>query len=146
MPSTAEREEIEAMGDMTRRSFVGGAVAAVAGGCADICGRPAEYPAMGKFIWGNLLHFGMNMWCDWKNPTPLSYGWEETVLRWPSDTVRADMGVWRDFTGAMAREKLNMAVIDIGEALVYPSHPELAAKGALTPEKMREELDRLRAL
>jgi hypothetical protein len=99
-----------------------------------------------RFIWGDLLHLGMNMWCDWKNPQPLGYGWEETVIRWPSDTVRADMSIWRDWTDAMAREKLNMAVIDIGEAFVYPSHPELAAKGALTPEKMRAELERLRGL
>lgn len=100
----------------------------------------------GRFIWGDLLHLGMNMWCDWENPAPMSYGWEETVIRWPSDKVRADMSVWRDWTDAMAREKLNMAVIDIGEALVYPSHPELAAKGAFTPKKMREELDRLRGM
>ena len=99
-----------------------------------------------RFIWGNLMHMGMNMWCDWENPTPMSYGWEETVIRWPSDKVRTDWGVWRDWTDAMVREKLNMAVIDIGETLVYPSHPELAAKGALTPEKMRAELDRLRGL
>ena len=98
------------------------------------------------FIWGDLLHLGMNMWCDWENPTPLSYGWEETVIRWPSDKVRADMTVWRDWTDAMVREKLNMAVIDIGEAFVYPSHPELAAKGAFTSEQMGAELDRLRRL
>lgn len=99
-----------------------------------------------KFIWGDLLHLGMNMWCDWENPVPMSYGMEETKIRWPSDKVRADRSVWRDWTDAMAREKLNMAVIDLGEALVYPSHPELAAKGALTPEQMQRELDRLRGL
>ena len=132
--------------DMTRRSFIGTAAAAAAGGCAGLGGGgPAASQAGGGFIWGDLLHLGMNMWCDWENPAPLSYGWEETVLRWPSGKVRADMGVWRDWTDAMAREKLNMAVIDLGEALIYPSHPEIAAKGAFTPEKMRKELDRLRA-
>ena len=88
----------------------------------------------------------MNMWCDWENPVPMSYGKEETAIRWPSDKVRADLAVWREWTDAMAREKLNMAVIDIGEALVYPSHPELAAKGAFTPERMQKELERLRGL
>ena len=57
-----------------------------------------------KFIWGDLLHLGMNMWCDWENPTPMSYGLEETKIRWPSDKVRADRSVWRDWTDAMARE------------------------------------------
>ena len=102
--------------------------------------------AQQEFIWGDLLHLGMNMWCDWENPKPLSYGWEETVIRWPSDKVRADMSVWDAWTDAMAQQKLNLAVIDLGEALVYPSHPELAAKGAWTPEKMREEIRRLRKL
>ena len=102
--------------------------------------------AQQEFIWGDLLHLGMNMWCDWENPKPLSYGWEETVIRWPSDKVRADMSVWDAWTDAMAQQKLNLAVIDLGEALVYPSHPELAAKGAWTPEKMREEICRLRKL
>jgi len=102
--------------------------------------------ASNGMIWGDLLHLGMNMWCDWENPVPMSYGKEETLIRWPSDKVRTDFSVWRDWTGAMAKEKLNMAVIDIGETLVYPSHPELAAKGALSPEQMRKELDRLRGL
>jgi hypothetical protein len=86
------------------------------------------------------------MWCDWENREPLSYGWVETGIRWPSDKVRADLSVWKDWTDAMARERLNLAVIDLGEALVYPSHPELAAKGAFTPERMRKEIERLRAL
>ena len=37
--------------------------------------------ANNRLIWGGLLHLGMNMWCDWENPKPLSYGWEETVIR-----------------------------------------------------------------
>ena len=43
-------------------------------------------------IWGDLLHLGMNMWCDWENPTPLSYGWEETVIRWPVRRPRTRCG------------------------------------------------------
>jgi hypothetical protein len=30
--------------------------------------------------------------------------------------------------------------------MVYPSHPELAVKGSWSPEKMKSELARLRAL
>ena len=123
-----------------------GAAAAAAAGCVSSPDCSGSLPAEGGFIWGNLLHLGMNMWCDWENPKPLDYGWEETVIRWPSDKVRADMSVWNSWTGAMAREKLNLAVIDLGEALVYPSHPELAAKGAFTPERMRREIARLRKL
>ena len=80
-----------------------------------------EMPVGGDFIWGDLLHLGMNMWCDWENPTPMSYGWEETVIRWPSDKVRADMSVWRDWTDAMAREdgvgKLMEMAIKLGKGV-----------------------------
>ena len=130
----------------TRRNFIAGAAAATAAGCVSSRETAAVRPAEDGFIWGNLLHLGMNMWCDWENPDPLGYGWEETVIRWPSGKVRADMSVWNAWTDAMANEKLNLAVIDIGEALVYPSHPELAAKGAFTPEQMRQEICRLRKL
>ena len=108
--------------------------------------KDVALPNEASFAWGNLMHLGMNMWCDWKNPEPLDFGWDETVIRWPSDEVRADKSVWRDWSGAMSREGMNLAVIDLGEACVYPSHPELAAKGALSPEQMRAEIDRLREL
>jgi len=131
---------------MTRRDFIGSAAAAAATtGCVGLR-EPLGLARGSGFVWGDLLHLGMNMWCDWENPAPLSYGWDETVIRWPSDTVRAEPAVWNDWTAAMAREKLNLAVIDLGEALVYPSHPELAAKGAWTPERMQAEIRRLRGL
>ena len=127
---------------MNRRDFIKCAVAAA--GVAAMHGEARSFTVpKGEKIRSALLHLGMNMWCDWENPKPLSYGWEETVIRWPSDKVRADMTVWRDWTDAMVREKLNMAVIDIGEALRLESHPELAVRGSWSPERMKKELDRL---
>jgi hypothetical protein len=46
----------------------------------------------------------------------------------------------------MAERKLNMLVIDVGEGLVYPSHPELAIKGSWSPDKLRDEIIRLRGM
>ena len=79
-------------------------------------------------IYGLLLHLGRNMW----DP--------------PANHLRFDEAVWREITEKMGRGGVNMAVIDIGEGLVYPSHPELAVEGSWTPEKMRAELKRLRSL
>lgn len=36
--------------------------------------------------------------------------------------------------------------LPVGEVLVYPSHPELRVKGSWEPEKMREEIARLKRL
>ena len=128
-----------------RREFLKMSTLAAVAACTGCAGRRGLFGGE-DFVWGDLLHLGMNMWCDWKNPKPLGYGWDETVIRWPSDTVRAEMPVWNAWTDAMAKERLNLAVIDLGEALVYPSHPELAAKGAWDGARMRQEIERLRGL
>jgi hypothetical protein len=36
---------------------------------------------------------------------------------------------------------MNTAVVDVGEGIVLPSHPELSVKGSWTPEKMRREIE-----
>ena len=82
-------------------------------------------------IYGLLVHLGRNMW---ERPGNVA------------DHVRCDETVWREITGHMADKGANMLVIDLGEALFYPSHPELAVKGTWSPEKMRAELKRLRGL
>jgi hypothetical protein len=80
------------------------------------------------FIYGLLVHLGSNMWNN------------------ALDYLRFDEGVWYEITEKMGRVGANMVVIDIGEGLLYPSHPELAVKGSWTPEKMQKELKRLRSL
>lgn len=135
------------MNVIDRKGFIGGA-AAFAGtalvGCASA--PKAARPAEGRFIKAALLHLGSNMWCDrYTNlKTPVRKpSWNNKVA---APYVRADDLVWHDVTAAAAKEGLNLIVVDIGEALVFPSHPEIAVKGSWTPEKMRRELDRLRGL
>ena len=36
--------------------------------------------------------------------------------------------------------------VDVGEGLVYPSHPELVIEGSWSPDKLRAEVRRLRAM
>lgn len=118
---------------------------------------------MNERYYGMLLHLGYNMWGD-KTPAeiarlpPRFKVPEEVDLRWGPvrkrslelrgnvDFLRFDESAWRYTTGRMQKMGMNLCVIDIGEGLVYPSHPELGCKGAWTPEKMRAELKRLRAM
>ena len=74
-----------------------------------------------------LLHLGYNMWskCD--------------------SELRLKDEYWRKATDCMAAAKYNTLLVDVGEGLVFPSHPELAIKGSWTPDKMRSEIDRLKA-
>ncbi len=86
----------------------------------------------GRFIHGLLLHLGYRMWSDHPEDNP--------------DCLRFDEPVYRLVTDRMAAIGMNMVVIDIGEALAYPSHPELAVKGAWSPERLRREVERLRGM
>ena len=116
-------------------------------GCATRKGV-AWKPDEKAFVKAALLHLGSNMWCDVRTPIPGDKPPAED--RWDFkdrvDYLRASDDVWRDCTEAMKRNGFNMVVIDLGEALAYPSHPELAVKGTWSVDKMRRELDRLREM
>ncbi len=89
-----------------------------------------------KKYWGMLLHISMNMWNDKEDPN--QYCPYESKLSWHKPT-------WRSAVDYMAECGLNMLVIDLGDAVQYESHPEIAIEGALTVEELREELDYIRA-
>ena len=100
-------------------------------------------------IWGDLLHFGYNMWHN----TPIERAFNippnrsATYLENTSvaDHLRCDADSWRAVTDHAADKGLNMIMIDVGEGLIYPSHPELAVKGSWDVDRFRAELARLRA-
>lgn len=95
-----------------------------------------------KFRWGVLVHLGMNEWhergCEDAANIPDSY--------LSSDHVRFDEDVWKRVSERLRSAGANQIVIDLGEALIYPSHPEIAVKGGWSADKLRAELRRLRAM
>lgn len=87
-----------------------------------------------KFIWSILLHLGYRMWGDDNSLKPMP------------DTLAFDYDVWKEATERMAEIGMNLAVVDVGEGIVLPSHPELAVKGSWEPERMRGEVERLKKM
>jgi hypothetical protein len=81
-------------------------------------------------MWAAMIHIGRNGWAE-KNA---------------ADHVRFDENLWRDVSVELKRKGANTVVFSLGEALAYPSHPELAVKGSWSPEKMKEEITRLRSM
>lgn len=123
---------------MNRREFIStGLMAAASAGIAPVwAAKPQELRAL-------LLHLGFNMWCDWfPSGTDLS----KHPKAIPDSVLRNKDELWRKAVDHAAAKGLNAIVIDIGEGLEYPSHPELAIKGSWSVEKLRAELARLRAL
>ena len=95
------------------------------------------------FIWSTLVHFSTNLWydignkkCDgsviWKSPG--------------SASLRFDRALWQEYVDKLVECGCNAIVIDLGDSMIYDSHPELAVEGAFTKDEMRAELDRLNAL
>ena len=118
---------------ITRREFVGAAVAMAA--------SPA-FARNESEIRAVLLHMGWNMWGEWRAPgEPKVEG-----KRYTRDEIHFSEDGWRRITGHAKEKGLNMVVMDLGEFLVYPRHPELAVKGSWSADRMREELRRLRSM
>ena len=107
--------------------------AAVGGVTASSLAR--ERNSNNKLIWSILLHLGQKMWGD-----------SPTAYTPPIDHMTWDDSFWRKVVDSIAQAGLNMVVIDIGEAIQYESHPELATQGAWSIEKFRKELDYIRSV
>lgn len=127
---------------MNRREFIKVSTCAAAG--MAVAANNAVIPPWTKKdpIHAVLLHLGHNMWCEWL-PDELMDTLGDGAK--PDRKLRMKEELWRRVTDSMAEKKLNMLVIDIGEGLVFPSHPELAIEGSWTPDKLRDEILRLRA-
>ena len=120
----------------TRRDFIvlGAAAAATAFG-QEVNARKVKTRAV-------LLHLGQNMWGEYLAPGEK----RQEGLQYTANRLRTDENVWREVTKRMQERKFNMAVIDVGEGLVFPSHPELAVKGSWSAEKLSAEVKRLKEM
>ena len=95
-----------------------------------------------------LLHLGRNMWCDY--PSVLMgenyIEGSKTLVRKPFTNMVWTDERWRYTVDYAAKAGINMIVIDLGEGLFYPSHPEFAIEGTWSVEKMREEIAYMNSL
>ena len=135
----------------SRREFLAHSVAAAVAAGAFRTGTAEEAVATAKersdkMIWGNLLHLGMNMWCDREVPAWGPLKGED--LQWVSAKpfLRFDERLWNDLLRRMAEVGMNLVVIDLGEGVRYESHPEIAVKDAWSVKKLKDELAKVRQL
>jgi hypothetical protein len=98
------------------------------------------------FMWGVLLHMGVNMWSDIPVMSWGPYKGDDLKLLCQADHLRFDETVWQALTARMKAAGMNQVVIDLGEALQYESHPELSVNGSWTVGRFRKELARLRGM
>ena len=77
------------------------------------------------------------MWCDWY---PEDFDISKVKHGLPDKKLRCTDEIWRRSVDHMVSKGMNQLVIDVGEGLVYPSHPELAVKGSWSAEKLAAEV------
>ena len=58
----------------------------------------------------------------------------------------ASVSEWRAAAQRLSSEGYTAAIVDVADGFAYPSHPELAAKGAWDAKTFRAEIGRLRDL
>ena len=139
------------MTNMNRRSFIGGAAATTLMAACSTGKGSGFVPAKPGDIKSVLLHLGTRMWTDRVDckVSPAALKRDPTLVDEDIRCVnylRFDEGCWRELTSLMAKRGLNQLVIDVGEGVVLPSHPEIAVKGAWSADRMREEIVRLNAM
>lgn len=130
---------------MHRRNFLQNTTAAgLALGVPAWLKAAAPSDAATPRIWGSLLHLSFNMWEDHDKMKDS----ENTNLRvriW-QDEMNISEALWSDVLKSMAGSGFNMVVIDLGNAVKYESHPEIAVKDAWSTARLKKELAAIRKL
>jgi hypothetical protein len=94
-------------------------------------------------IWGYLLHIGYNFWGD-REITEWSFDPDRFCSAKPY--LRFDESLYNDLLPRMAAAGINLVVLDLGDAVRWESHPEIAVEGAWSVARLREELARMRGM
>ncbi len=117
----------------TRRDFILGAAGAagvVASGCAGLGKVSNRRLLPPRMMWAYLAQFGIKLWERRKHYTDL----------------KVDESMWKSMTERAGEIGVNVFVFDLAEGMVFPSHPELAVKGSWEPERMKNEIARLKKM
>ena len=92
-----------------------------------------------EMIWAYLLHLSYNLYSD-----------REVPERWPDYQAQPYLRVETDFYNEILQKLVdagvNMVVLDLGDAVKYESHPEIAVKKAWTVERLKRELEKMRKM
>ena len=125
-----------------RRNFIKQLSAAGLAGC--VPGMMEAMPApdsnpVGKFtvdnkIWACFMH--------------LSFNFAGGIRNWGGlrTEFEPEQSLWDDAIQAMARQGVNMVLMNLDDSVMWHSHPEIALRNAWTPERLREELAKIRKL
>lgn len=95
-----------------------------------------------QFMWANLVHLGSNFWNEEGN----TKGREHRSTPCASPKLLFDRACWDAHMEELKNAGVNTLIIDIGDAIRYESHPEIALEGSWSHEEMKKEIEKLRSM
>ena len=95
-----------------------------------------------NFMWSTLVHLGSNMWNEEGNTN----GREHRSTPCASPVFLFNRECWDAHMQELRDAGVNTLIIDIGEALRYESHPEIAVEGSWDRETMEKEVSKLKEM
>lgn len=93
-----------------------------------------------SFLWATLVHF-MTNWSYEEGNTIGGNNPDKVWISPASPEMRFDYKLYREYLKDMKAAGVNAIIVDVGDALIYRSHPEIAVRGAFTYDEMKAELD-----
>lgn len=96
-----------------------------------------------NMIWAYYMGISRHMWTD---------GNRTSFVRWylPTDTYeeenKIDVATWDDTVKFLAERKYNMLIIDIGDGVLFDTHPEISAPDAWSKDFLKQKINEARAL
>lgn len=93
------------------------------------------------FMWAYMLMLS-NHYCDDQNGLPRGL----YLKRDYTEENNIDLETWDSMVEFLAEKKYNTILVDLGDQVIYDSHPEISAPGAFSKELVKKKLDEIRAL
>ena len=100
---------------------------------------------MKDLMWCTLVHLMTN----WSFEEGNIIGGNDPRKVWKSPAspkMRFDYSLFHTYLDELKAHGTNTLILDVGDALVYDSHPEIAVEGAFTKDEMRRELEYIRGM
>ncbi len=94
-----------------------------------------------KMIWASLIHLSSHMWDDESCPPRSWY----SPSNWTVNND-VDIDIWDNTIKYYAETGINTVLVDVGDAVLYESHPEICAPDAWSKDFLKKKLDEIRAL
>ena len=95
-----------------------------------------------NMIWAYFMGVSHHMWTD---------GNRTSFVRWylPTDSYKeeneVDIQTWDETVNFLGERKYNMLVVDLGDGVLYDSHPEISAPDAWSKDFLKQKLEQARA-